>query len=113
MLRNSFSGMDHGILTFIEVVGAFVVGGGGFCYALFRLEIARARAFRMLPKPGSMPGVDDARFARLELFVESIAADVERISAVQEFQGRLLAGRSGDGPSRNHEASLPERQHQT
>ena len=112
--HHNFTGMDHRIIELVEILGVIAVFGGVACYALFHIEIARERAFRLLPKRGSMPGVDEARFARLESAVESIAADVQRISEAQDFQGKLLAGRSAeltptpDGASRLRSASPPK-----
>ncbi|MFL5562814.1 MAG: hypothetical protein ACJ79K_15185 [Gemmatimonadaceae bacterium] len=76
----------------LVIVGAFA----GFVVTL--AIVARAGLTwtrprpRPLPEPAA-PAIDDARFARLEDAVDSIAIEVERIAEAQRFTAKLMSER--------------------
>ena len=78
------------------VVILFIVARAGFAWT-------RPRP-RALPDPAA-PAVDDARFARLEEAVDSIAIEVERIAEAQRFTAKLMSERLPD----RLPASTPDR----
>ena len=90
--------MNPDVAAFAQVL-VFIVG-----LVATPLVIAKVAhiAFRQPKQPSSSmlpPGVDEARFARLENAVETIAVEVERIAEAQRFAMKLQAGRG--------EAALP------
>jgi len=67
----------------------------GFGVAWFR---ARDRAIRAETMLKSIPAQYDAvRFDRLDLAVDTIAVELERISEAERFQTKLLTSREGSG----------------
>src|SRR5215217_3041332 len=72
------------IAQLFAIIGMFAAGMVGLA------RLAKF-AFREPKKtPPFVPGVDEARFARLENAVETIAIEVERISEAQRFTTKLL-----------------------
>ena len=72
-----------------------------FAFAAGMLVLAKAAQVAFRPEKRSnvtqlAPGVDEARFARLEEAVESIAIEIERISEAQRFSTRLLTERASE-----------------
>lgn len=67
----------------------------GFGVAWFR---ARDRALRAEAVLKTIPaGTDPARFDRLEVAIDAIAIELERISEAERFQSKLMAGREMTG----------------
>ena len=67
----------------------------GFAGAWFR---ARDRAIKAETMLKSIPAQYDAeRFDRLDLAVDTIAFELERLSEAERFQTKLLAGRESNG----------------
>ena len=67
----------------------------GFAGAWFR---ARDRAIKAETMLKSIPAqYDTERFDRLDLAVDAIAIELERISEAERFQTKLLASREGGG----------------
>ena len=58
------------------------------------------RAIRHLtrPKTGVLQGagIDEARFARLEQAIDTIAIEVERVAEAQRFSAKLLSDRASE-----------------
>ena len=67
----------------------------GFAGAWFR---ARDRAIKAETMLKSIPAqYDTERFDRLDLAVDTIAFELERLSEAERFQTKLLAGREANG----------------
>ncbi|MEP6729571.1 MAG: hypothetical protein ABJE10_02980 [bacterium] len=93
--------MDHRVVFLAEMLATLTAFGGIVTWGIYQLEHMRRRSQLDLSRDRAAPGVDDARFARLEEAVESIASEVQRLTEAQEFQQRLLSDRGS--------ASLPVR----
>ena len=96
--------MDQDVLVFAQVmtvivttVASFIAIGLG-TRALWRLGDRR--------RPPKATPIDEARMERLELAVETIAVEVERISEAQRFTVNLLPERL---PARSGDAGPPAR----
>jgi hypothetical protein len=70
--------------------GVFAATTVGFAVAWLR---AREHAIRAEPRVGPVPE-GDARMARLEQAMETMAVEVERMAEGQQFVDRLLAQRT-------------------
>ena len=82
------------------VIGMFTAGMIGLAWVT-KIAFSSKR-----PKsPPLAPGVDEARFSRLENAVETIAIEVERIAESQRFTAKLMAGRENE--RERQPASLP------
>ena len=83
---------------FVAILLSMAAGGlllttVGFAGAWFR---ARDRAIKAETMLKSIPAQYDAeRFDRLDLAVDTIAYELERLSEAERFQTKLLAGREG------------------
>jgi hypothetical protein len=65
-----------------------------------------ARRFeRVGASPKSLSGIED-RLARIEVAVDAIAVEVERISEGQRFTAKLLAGRAEGAPGKSTTARV-------
>ena len=91
--------MQHGAVPeFVAILLSLLSGGlllttVGFAAAWFR---ARDRAIRAETMLKSIPAqYDTERFDRLDIAVDTIAIELERISEAERFQTKLLAGREG------------------
>ena len=91
--------MDPDISKLAQVA---VLAGACAAFAVTLLIVARAGFAwtrprpRALPDQAAAPAVDDARFARLEDAVDSIAIEVERIAEAQRFTAKLMSERLPD-----------------
>ena len=77
------------LFVMVGAFAAFVVVLGIVARAGFAWTRPRPRP---LPAPGA-PTIDDARFARLEDAVDSIAIEVERVAEAQRFTAKLMSER--------------------
>ena len=93
--------MDPDIVRLAQlfaVIGMFTAGMIGLAW------VTKVAFSSRRPKTPLAPGVDEARFSRLENAVETIAIEVERIAESQRFAAKLLAGRENERAA----APLPE-----
>ena len=77
------------IAQLFAVIGTFTAGMIGLAWVT---KVAFRERKQQKPE-AVVPGVDEARFARLENAIETIAVEVERIAEAQRFAMKLQAGR--------------------
>ncbi|HEX6060256.1 MAG TPA: hypothetical protein VFZ11_14700 [Gemmatimonadaceae bacterium] len=83
--------MDPDVGTFAQVMTVIVVTTASFIAIGLGTRVLWRMGSR--PRAKSLPAADDARLERLEIAVETIAVEVERISEAQRFTAGLLAER--------------------
>ena len=86
--------MDPDIVRLAQlfaVIGMFPAGMIGLAWVT-KVAFSTKRT----KSPPLPPGVDEARFSRLENAVETIAIEVERIAESQRFTAKLMAGRENE-----------------
>lgn len=76
---------------------ASIVMTGLILYPLVR-ALARRLEGTTSRKPAELPAGNDPRLERMELAIEAIAVEIERISEAQRFTTRLLSERSQTPP---------------
>ena len=96
--------MDHDVLMFAQVMTVIVTSVASFIAIGLGTRVLWRLGNR--PKPPKPTPIDEARMERLELAVETIAVEVERISEAQRFTVNLLTERL---PARSGDAVPPAR----
>ena len=106
--------MDGGTLQFAQVMAVIVMSTGGFVAIGLGSRVLWRLGSHTKSRPQSSP--DDDRMQRLEMAVDTIAIEVERISEAQRFMVTLLsealparpAERAGlPGPGSSEPVSVP------
>ena len=87
--------MNPDTIGFAQVMATIVM------FSAAMLVLAKVAQLAFWPRKKSTasqiaPGVDEARFSRLEDAVDAIAVEVERIAEAQRFSARLLSERAND-----------------
>jgi len=95
--------MDGGTLQFAQVMAVIVMSTGGFVAIGLGSRVLWRLGSHTKSRPQSSP--DDDRMQRLEMAVDTIAIEVERISEAQRFMVTLL---SDALPAQHARAGLPE-----
>lgn len=86
--------MDPDIYGFVVVVAAIT----GFVAAMAAIAVGTKMALQRT-KPRVLAPVSDERFERLELAVDAIAIEIERMSEAQRFTAKILTERSSALPN--------------
>ena len=87
--------MDPDVLKMVQlamIVAAFIaamVGLWGVARVIRHLTRQKTRALEGI-------GIDEARFARLEQAIDTIAVEVERVAEAQRFSAKLLSDRASE-----------------
>ena len=96
--------MDHDVGMFAQVMTIIVMSVASFV----GIGLGARWLWQLGSRPKRQPALpmDDGRLARLEVAVETIAVEVERISESQRFTVNLLAERL---PARSGDSAPPAR----
>jgi len=89
--------MDPDVIKIAQLAVVAVSVGVAVVVLWAVVHFVKAKTRTKLPtQSGGLEAIDEARFARLEQAVDTIAVEVERIAEAQRFSAKLLSDRASE-----------------